>query len=267
MVKSLCMAESKSTLPPDEIGSDEAQLKLIDSFITNRYIGGKFSGQVIIHGEKLTEADFNIHKTLDFKVLPYIGPKGCMPYHLMLKIDPTNRMKGFYTTCYEDARRDLDGDFTSEFRCTPSEFKFADSLNITYLQDSTNENITHVLCHVPVSDMDASYRRHYFSNLFCDIPTDQFQQLIKLIEKNPDNAERFIETTFAGIDNSTSRNSVNRVSIIDINTYIPLSIFSEKSIQDSVQRGFIDQVLRKAMKNKLLNLQGVTTHNFSHPMP
>jgi len=236
------------------ITKNEAELKKIDETVTKRALEGKFIGKVTIHGEQFSSPDHNLSNTKDYHVLPEKSTT-----FIRKHFDPSNRMSAFYLSCYEDAAMNLD----SPYRHTPEGFNFSDGLNIAYIRNPDDKNLTRLMIFMPNTDRDGAMRRTYFCILYCEIPTSRFEELNELIKKNPENAERFIQIAFAGLDEATGRVPVKKASIIDIDKYIPLGILTDK-----VRKGYNLQFFMSDAKRKgLLNTNAITTYNFSQPYP
>lgn len=86
---------------------------------------------------------------------------------------------------------------------------------------------------------------------------------VRLINKNPDNAERFLQLAFAGIDQVTGRIPVGEVSLIDLERLTP-----EEIITDDVKKGENTwYFMTEANRKKLLNIDAIETYNLSKQLP
>ena len=236
---------------------DEEALQRIDALTAGRHAGGKFRGQVVMHGVSLTEPKYNLNGSQDYEMFP----GGGMPYRYIEKVDPTKRVSGFLEVNYQAASSERRG-MKQMFRKTPEGLDFFDSLNIAYIKDPQGKDTTHVFIQSPNADRDRASRETFFLILSCEMPNEVFRHLRELIRKNPENAERFLQVSFAGIDDSTWRIATDRVSLVDIDKYIPMSILGGPKIT-----GNIDFTLGEFAKKKMLDLSAVETYKYSRNLP
>lgn len=247
-------AKERKTIT-EVVTEDEAELKKIDETLSRRAIKGKFVGEVIIHGQQYSSPDHNFDNRSDYHVLPEESRTFVENY------DPTNRTFAFYEACYNDAHGgQID---RPEYRNTPEGLNFFESLNITHIRNPDDNNLTRLMIFMPNNDRDASMRPTNFCELFCEIPTSRFEELNELIKKNPENAERFVQIAFAGLDDATGRVPVKKVSVINIDKYIPMGILTDK-----VRKGYnLEFFMRDAKRKGLLNTNAINTYSFSRPLP
>jgi hypothetical protein len=233
---------------------DEDRLQEIDKLTFDRKILGKFVGEVNIHGIQVSKPDFNLRNEEDYLSLP--GEKGSTSTHR--EFDPTYKIFSFSEACFHDAHA------RGDYKRTPDGYNFSDSVNLVHILDPNNPKITRLMIMTPNGQSDASQRPTKFCSLFCQISTVEFKKLEELIKSNPGNAERFIEIAFAGLDNSNAnRTPLKKVSIIDVDKYIPADEMDEKN-KKAINLDFFMQ--RMKSKN-LLHTSAITTYEFSRPLP
>ncbi len=232
---------------------DEDRLQEIDELTSDRKILGKFVGEVNIHGVRVSASDFNLRNEKDFFSLSDMRTFS----ETMIKFDPSNRMYAFNEACFADVTNKTN-------RYSPDGFDFNDSVSFAYLTDPTDPKITKLMISGLNSQADVSRRPTRLYHLFCDVPSLEFKKLEKLIKENPENAERFIEIVFAGLDNSNvGRIPVKKVSIIDIEKYIPLGEMDEKNKRAENLLSFME----RAKYKKLLDKNAIKVLEFSHTLP
>jgi len=190
---------------------DEESLGEIDATVTNRQVGSKFSGEVNIHGVSFTSPEYNLDKRKDYEMHPHGGNH----FDYLDSVDETAR--AFAVTWVIRKGKEAP-DSVRQFL---NEKNYSNACAISYFRDGGNESISHLFISMPERNGDSRSRRTFYCHLACELPSNECDKLIKLIVRNPDNAERFIQIAFAGIDKATERIPVDAVAIIDVENYIP----------------------------------------------
>lgn len=230
---------------------DEGVLMEIANSVSEPGIYGKFSKPVItpsLHSPTMPDnyMDFNT-----FTNQGKVSGSSFAQTH-----DPTGRLWYFQGQCYENYRRKTD----DQYYTVPDGLDFKSSLIFAHILDSRSPDAEQLMIEVPVTDMDASHRPHHFTVIYCTLPKEKCNQLISLIEKNPVNAERFIQVAFDGIDNFTERIPIETVSIVDVAEYVP------KQHQYIKDGRYNNQGMYKLKKSDH-NTNAVTTLHYPQPLP
>ncbi len=255
---------------------DEEALQIIDNTINDRRVRGKYRGGLIIHGKQFSPETYNVNTTrdVDYELLPLIEKYpgnweeeiGYLRFRNM--IDPIQQLFTFGEVISKDNTDRLQ-------EVSPQGINFQESLNIIHFKDANDLKKTWIAILAPNTQRDASSRRTHFAMLFCSIPTNNLENLLNLINKNLDNAERFIQITFAGIDDNimrpTGRIPLNKVAIIDLEKYLPKSLFeTEAQGKNRVNKGFHDQFMSDLKIKGILDINSkdsITIKEYSQEYP
>lgn len=235
---------------------DEEQLEIIDYEVGNRKYWGKPRGEVKIHGVQFAGPNNNLNGNEGYS---FYSSEGVYPGATFTALDSKFKFEAFKNHVN-----------TGGSSFVPEGLDFSDSLAIVYIEDPKNPGITRIMIHGPNNQYDASRRNTNRYTLFCDMPTKTFNDLKELIvgngadkSGNPDNAERFIEMAFEGIDQTDiGRNSVQSVYLVDLDNYIP-----DLVANNGMKKGWM-QSLDEARRKGLYNVKGaVISRKFSRSLP
>lgn len=191
---------------------NEETLQEIANYVTQPAFWGKFSKPVIARGVHcpVMPADH-----MDYYAF---NNEGRIHRNKVVEIyDPTSRLEFFANYCYDHYRREIN---SPDYKI-PDGLNFKSSIIFSHILDDRFPDTEQLMIAVPVTDVDASYRPTNFTFIYCTLPKLECNQLVSLIEKNPINAERFIQVAFDGIDSFTGRRPVETVSIVDVAEYLP----------------------------------------------
>lgn len=236
---------------------DEKELQEIDSRIKDRKLWGKFVGGVVIHGEEFAPPENNLNNHSDYVVLPFID--GHSQKDFEEKIDRRLDMLTF--SYYDDCQNQESG---HQMHHLPEGIEINNALIISYVSDKNDQDRIHVVFNIRSNHRDSASRPIYYVKAYFNCNRDDWQKLKSLGEINPDNWERFIQIAFDGIDQATNRRSVEEITMIDVNKFIPeylVQNFSETEYTTS-----LCFYIMKQQKNKL-DLTAVSRYRFSKPYP
>lgn len=224
-------------------GNEEAKLQEIDKTIRERHIFGKFSGAITLHGQQLTDENFDRHRERDFIVHPPVS---------MWQFDSSEHIR----TLFEIVRSGiLKNDRTGLGS------SFANSHVFSYMRDRTNPSMSRI--HFAFADLnsDAVGRHNGAFVVTLDLPTDSLNQLLPIVKSNPDMANLFYEIATNGLDTSeaTKRPQTTQLALIDLDSMIPEQQLRQKAAPDTSLNQLVNAY------SGMLDRSAISYLNYSKP--
>lgn len=189
---------------------DEEEIQEIADSVSEPIVNGKFNKPVVMRG---LNSPGRVSLSDDYSFYTNNGAEH--PSSTSLKIDPTGYLWHFQNYCYDQQVQQP----TWQGYRIPDGIDIKNSLIFSYVPKKDSDMVN-LMVMLPSTIADYGSRAILFVDVYCIMPKEKLNSLFEVIEKNPVNAERFIQVAFQGIDNFAYRRPVQGVSIFDVAKYL-----------------------------------------------